>query len=67
MIVFHRLKLHKKISRIAKRMLQYIMFSILLIFMLLGGWCVPPKLMEKVVDEIKAKYTVEEIIEADKS
>ena len=67
MIVFHRLKLRTKISRIGKRMLQYIMFSILLIFMLLGGWCVPPKWMEKVVDEIKAKYTVEKIIEDDNS
>ncbi|MBT8387338.1 MAG: hypothetical protein KJO12_07985 [Ignavibacteria bacterium] len=61
------MKLGKKINRLKGRILQYIVFSILLIFMLLGGWCVPPKWMEKVISELKAKYTVEKILEDDLS
>ncbi len=61
------MKLRKKINRLKKRILQYIVFSILLIFMLLGGWCMPPKWMEKVISELKAKYTVEKIVEDDSS
>ena len=61
------MKLRKKINRLKRRILQYIVFSILLIFMLLGGWCVPPKWMENVMSEFKAKYTVEKIVEDDLS
>ena len=57
------MKLRKKISILRKRIVQYILFSILLIFMLLGGWCIPPKWMEKVISELKSKYTVEKIVE----
>lgn len=61
------MKISKKLKKLKRRFLQYIVFSILLIFMLAGGWCVPPKWMEKVLNEIKSKYTVEKIIEDDKS
>ena len=61
-----KMKLRRKIKRLTKRAVQYIVFSILLVFMLLGGWCVPPKWMEKVIAELKSKYTVEKIIEKDK-
>ncbi len=61
------MKLRRKINRIAKRITQYVVFTIILIFMLLGGWCVPPKWMENVMSEFKAKYTVEKIVEDDLS
>lgn len=61
------MKLRKRISILRKRILQYILFSILLIFMLLGGWCMPPKWMEKVISELKAKYTIEKIVEDNSS
>jgi len=61
------MNLRKKIKKLTKRTTQYIVFSIVLIFVLLGGWCVPPKWMEKVADEIKTKYTVEKIVEDDKN
>ena len=61
------MKLRKKINRLKRRILQYIVFSILLIFILLGGWCVPPKWMENVMSELKAKYTVEKIVEDESS
>ena len=47
--------------------LRYFVFSMLLIFIFLGGWCLPPKWMEKVISEMKSKYTVEKIIDADKN
>lgn len=59
------MKISKKLKKLKRRFLQYIVFSILLIFMLVGGWCVPPKWMEKVMSELNAKYTVEKIIEND--
>lgn len=61
------MNLRKKINRITKRITQYALFVIVLIFMLIGGWCVPPKWMEKVLNEIKAKYSVERILENDVS
>jgi len=61
------MKLRKKIKRLKKMILRFIVFSILLIFIFLGGWCLPPKWMEKVISEMKSKYTVEKILEADKS
>jgi len=61
------MKLRKKIDGLNKTILRYIVFSILLIFILLGGWCVPPKWMEKVINEMKSKYTVEKIVEDDKN
>ena len=61
------MKLRKKIKRLKKVIQQYIVCSILLIFILLGGWCLPPKWMGKVIDEMKSKYTVEKIVEDDKN
>ncbi|MFC2119798.1 hypothetical protein ACFLQ4_01870 [Bacteroidota bacterium] len=57
--------LTSKIKRIAKRLLQYTSFSILLVFILMGSWCIPPKWIEKVIRELKSKYTVENVIEDD--
>jgi hypothetical protein len=31
----------------------------------MGTWCVPPKWTEKVVQELKAKYLIEMMIEKD--
>jgi len=61
------MKLRKKINRLTKRILHNIVFSILLILILLGGWCVPPKWMEKVISEMKSKYTVEKLVEDDRN
>ena len=54
-----------KIKRIGKRFLQYISFSIVLVFILMGSWCLPPKWIEKVIQDLKSKYTVENVIEDD--
>jgi len=54
-----------KIKRIVKRLSQYTAFLILLIFVLMGSWCLPPKWIEKVIQELKSKYTVENVIEDD--
>ena len=61
------MKLRKKINKLTKRIQQYIVFSILLTFIFLSGWCVPPKWMEKVIGEMKSKYTVEKIVEDDRN
>ena len=65
MIIFHKIKLRKKIKRLTKRIVQYIVFAVLLIFILLGTWCVQPKWTEKVIQELKAKYLVEKLEEKD--
>jgi hypothetical protein len=52
-----------KIKRIGNRFLQYISFSIVLVFILMGSWCLPPKWIEKVIQDLKTKYTVENVIE----
>jgi hypothetical protein len=54
-----------KIKRFAKRLLQYIRFSIVLVYVLMGSWCVPPKWIEKVIQDLKSKYIVENVIEDD--
>ena len=54
-----------KIKRFAKRLLQYIRFSIVLVFVLMGSWCVPPKWIKKVIQDLKSKYIVENVIEDD--
>ena len=52
-----------KIKRIVTRLKQYISFSILLVFIFMGSWCLPPKWIEKVIQELKSKYTVENVLE----
>ncbi len=54
-----------KIKKLAKRLRQYIVFFLLLSLVLMGTWCVPPKWTEKVIQELKAKYIVEQIEEKD--
>ena len=54
-----------KIKKLAKRLRQYIVFPLLLSLVLMGTWCVPPKWTEKVIQELKAKYIVEQIEEKD--
>jgi len=51
-----------KIKCMLKTLKFYTYFSILLVFVFLGSWCLPPKWFENVLEEIKAKYTVEKII-----
>jgi hypothetical protein len=43
----------------------YTYFSLVLIFVYLGSWCLPPKWFENIIRELKAKYNVEKIIEDD--
>ncbi len=58
-------KIKFKIIRGLKTIRFWSYFSLLLILMLLGAWCLPPKWFENILNEIKAKYTVEKIIEED--
>jgi thiol-disulfide isomerase/thioredoxin len=55
-----------KIKGIVKRLKQYISFSILLVFIFMGSWCLPPKWIENVIQELKSKYTVENVLEDEK-
>lgn len=56
-------KIKVKIVRGLKAIRFWSYFTVLLIFMLVGAWCIPPKWFERVLEEIKAKYTVEKILE----
>jgi hypothetical protein len=53
------------IRQIGKRLKSYISFLIVLVFILAGSWCIPPKWNEKVIQELKSKYTVKNVIEDD--
>jgi len=55
-----------KINGIVKRLTGFISFSILLVFILMGSWCLPPKWIENVIQELKSKYTVENVLEDEK-
>jgi len=55
-----------RIKRMLKTIRFYTYFSILLVFVFLGSWCLPPKWFKNVLEEIKAKYTIEKIIEKEK-
>ncbi len=46
--------------------MEYSLYFVVLVLLLLGGWCVPPKWTEKVLNEIKTKYSVERIIKNEK-
>jgi len=52
-----------KIKRNAKRFKQNVIFFLVLILVLIGTWCVPPKWTEKVIQELKEKYLVEKLDE----
>ena len=54
-----------KFKKLIKRTRQYVVFFLMLSLVLMGTWCVPPKWTEKVVEELKAKYLIEMMIEKD--
>jgi len=54
-----------KIKKFLKRIRQNVVFFIVLSLVLMGTWCVPPKWTEKVVQELKAKYLIEMMVEKD--
>jgi hypothetical protein len=54
-----------KAKKLIKRTRQYFVFFLTLSLLLMGTWCVPPKWTEKVVQELKAKYLIEMMIEKD--
>lgn len=49
----------KKIFRKIYRFIIYFFFSL---FVLLGTWCLPPKMFERVLEEIKAKFNTEFVL-----
>ena len=55
-----------KIKGMVKRLTRFISFSILLVFILMGSWCLPPMWIENVIQELKSKFTVENVKEDEK-
>jgi hypothetical protein len=47
------------IRRAIKRMVYYTTVTLLLVVVLIGSWCIPPKLFEKVLVGVKAKFNTE--------
>jgi hypothetical protein len=54
------------ITRAVKRGIYYSTVTIFCIVILVGGWCVPPKLLEKVIRGMKVKFSTEEILKYDR-
>jgi uncharacterized ion transporter superfamily protein YfcC len=52
-----------KVKKFFKRITYYILFFFLMIFILLGTWCIPPKWFEKVANALKAKFNIELVLE----
>ena len=59
-------KASHRIKHMLKTIRFYTYFSILLVFVFLGSWCLPPKWFENVLEEIRVKYKIEKIIEKEK-
>ncbi len=47
------------IRRIVRRLIYYSMVTLLLVVVLIGSWCIPPRLLEKVLLGVKAKFNTE--------
>jgi hypothetical protein len=47
------------IRSIVRRMIYYSMVTLLLVVVLIGSWCIPPRLLEKVLLGVKAKFNTE--------
>lgn len=51
--------MNSKIKRFPKKLLYFASLVLLYIFVLLGGWCLPLKMLEKAVLRMKAKFNIE--------
>ena len=49
----------QEIRRLIKRVVYYSTVSLLLVVVLIGSWCIPPRLLEKVLHGVKAKFKTE--------
>lgn len=55
-----------KIKQFIKGIIRFIAILVLSVFVFLGAWCIPPKMVEKVLESFKPKFTTENILKKDK-
>ncbi len=48
-----------RVNKLFKALIRFLRYSILMIFMLLGAWCLPPSMFEKISHEMRAKFNIE--------
>lgn len=53
---------NSKMKSMVKKVVQFAMLLLLCIVVLLGGWCVPPKMVERVIEGMKAKFNTEFVL-----
>ncbi|MFQ5708809.1 MAG: hypothetical protein ACE5HO_15235 [bacterium] len=51
----------------ARKLLRFLSILLLTVFVLLGGWCLPPTMVEKVVQSLKQKFTTEYVLKKDEN
>jgi hypothetical protein len=54
------------LKRIFKKIYGFVFYFFFSLFVLLGTWCLPPKMFERVLEEIKAKFNTEFILKKGK-
>jgi hypothetical protein len=56
------MKLKVRLRNIIKRVVYYSTITVICFVVLIGGWCIPPKLLEKVIDGMKLKFNTEFVL-----
>ena len=51
------------INRYTKKLYRFIILQLIIIIVFLGGWCIPPRMMEKVIQRLKQKVQSESLFE----
>lgn len=51
------------IKKNIKRLLRFGILLLLCVIVLLGGWCIPPKMVNRVMQGIKSKFNIEFVVE----
>ena len=54
-----------KMHRFAKKIYRFFILHLIILIVFLGGWCIPPRMMEKVIQRLKQKVQSESLFEGD--
>jgi hypothetical protein len=57
------MQLRQLINIFLKRVRILVVYTLLGLFMIMGSWCLPPKMIEKVIKNIGAKHNIEFVVD----
>ncbi|MFQ5769126.1 MAG: hypothetical protein ACE5HX_01220 [bacterium] len=63
----YRFKINKStLKNLMKQVIRFCLILIIFLFVFMGAWCLPPKMIEKMFDSLNPKSRSENIINDDK-